>query len=76
VVGHFQEVTADEPGLVAVAFGLLVVGAVAFEDALAEELAARAVEEAAGVIVVFQVRLVLCPGFVADLSCRRGFSKS
>ena len=58
VVGHFQKVAADQAGLVAVAFGLLVVGAVAFEDALAEEFAARAVEEAAGVVVVFQVWFV------------------
>ena len=31
VVGDFEEVAADEGGLVATAFGLLIVGAVAFK---------------------------------------------
>lgn len=67
VVGDFQEVAAVKRGLVAPAFGLLVVGAVAFEGALAEELAARAVDEAAGVVVVFEVWLGT---FAVGLVCR------
>jgi hypothetical protein len=56
VIGHFHEVAADQFGLVTTAFGLTVVGAMAFERALAEELAACAVDEAARVVVVFQIR--------------------
>jgi hypothetical protein len=48
-------VAADQFGLVAATFGLPVVGAVAFEGALAEELATGAVDEAARVVVVFQI---------------------
>src|SRR5690606_17686546 len=52
---QFEEVAAAQSRLVAVAGSLAVVAAVAFEAALGQVLAAAAVGEAAGVVVVFQV---------------------
>src|SRR5690554_4587125 len=52
---QFEEVAAAQGWLVAVAGGLAVVAAVAFEATLGQVLAAAAVGEAAGVVVVFQV---------------------
>ena len=46
---------ADQQRLVAFAFGELVVAAVTFEGAFGQVLAALAVDEATGVIVVFEV---------------------
>ena len=43
VVGEFEEVAAEQFRLVAAAFSQAVVGAVAFEVALAQVFAARAV---------------------------------
>src|SRR5690554_6770980 len=52
---EFEEVAAAQSRLVAVAGSLAVVAAVAFEAALGQVLAAAAVGEATGVVVVFQV---------------------
>ncbi|MDR6917957.1 hypothetical protein J2X66_004848 [Pseudomonas sp. 3296] len=46
---------ADQQRLIAFAFGELEVAAVTFEGAFGQVLAAFAVEEAAGVVVVFEV---------------------
>src|SRR5690554_1841361 len=59
---QFEEVAAAQGWLVAVAGGLAVVAAVAFEAALGQVLAAAAVGEAAGVVVVFQVGQLLTAG--------------
>src|SRR5690554_1214424 len=59
---EFEEVAAAQSRLVAVAGGLAVVAAVAFEAALGQVLAAAAVGEAAGVVVVFQVGQLFSAG--------------
>src|SRR5690606_4851235 len=59
---EFEEVAAAQGRLVAVAGGLAVVAAVAFEAALGQVLAAAAVGEAAGVVVVFQVGQLFTAG--------------
>src|SRR5690554_6494172 len=59
---HFEEVAAAQGRLVAVAGGLAVVAAVAFEAALGQVLAAAAVGEAAGVVVVFQIGQLFTAG--------------
>src|SRR5690554_835886 len=59
---QFEEVAAAQSRLVAVAGGLAVVAAVAFEAALGQVLAAAAVGEAAGVVVVFQVGQLFSAG--------------
>src|SRR5690554_2980068 len=59
---EFEEVAAAQSRLVAVAGGLAVVAAVAFEAALGQVLAAAAVGEAAGVVVVFQVGQLFTAG--------------
>src|SRR5690554_2677201 len=59
---EFEEVAAAQVWLVAVAGGLAVVAAVAFEAALGQVLAAAAVGEAAGVVVVFQVGQLFTAG--------------
>src|SRR5690606_17436657 len=59
---EFEEVAAAQGWLVAVAGSLAVVAAVAFEAALGQVLAAAAVGEAAGVVVVFQVGQLLTAG--------------
>ncbi len=56
VVGKFEKVPAEQFRLIATAFGQAVIGAVAFEVALAEVLAARPVDKAAGVVVILQIR--------------------
>ncbi len=56
--GQGQEVSADQRRLVAFAPGLPVVGAVPLQRAPTQVLAALAVGEAAGVVVVLQVRLL------------------
>ncbi len=48
---------AHQPRLVAFAFGQFVIVAVAFQGALRQVLAAGALGEAAGVVVVFEIRL-------------------
>src|SRR5690606_5691568 len=62
VAVQFEEVAAAQGRLVAVAGGLAVVAAVAFEAALGQVLTATAVGEAAGVVVVFQVGQLLTAG--------------
>ncbi|MCY1370684.1 hypothetical protein D9M69_577840 [compost metagenome] len=57
MLGQFEEVAAAQAGRIAVALGQAVVGAVAFQGALAEPAADVAVLEAAGVVVVFEVGL-------------------
>src|SRR5690606_3646050 len=64
---EFEEVAAAQGRLVAVGGGLVVVAAVAFEAALGQLLAAGAVGEAAGVVVVFQVGQPLGPGLTFQL---------
>src|SRR5690554_7070538 len=59
---EFEEVAAAQGRLVAVAGSLAVVAAVAFEAALGQVLAAAAVGEAAGVVVVFQVGQLFTAG--------------
>src|SRR5690606_126527 len=59
---QFEEVAAAQGRLVAVAGSLAVVAAVAFEAALGQVLAAAAVGEAAGVVVVFQVGQLFSAG--------------
>src|SRR5690554_5404356 len=59
---EFEEVAAAQSWLVAVAGSLAVVAAVAFEAALGQVLAAAAVGEAAGVVVVFQVGQLFTAG--------------
>src|SRR5690554_3943327 len=59
---EFEEVAVAQSRLVAVAGGLAVVAAVAFEAALGQVLAAAAVGEAAGVVVVFQVGQLFSAG--------------
>src|SRR5690554_5277392 len=59
---QFEEVAAAQGRLVAVAGGLAVVAAVAFQAALGQVLAAAAVGEAAGVVVVFQVGQLFTAG--------------
>src|SRR5690606_33476494 len=59
---EFEEVAAAQSRLVAVAGSLAVVAAVAFEAALGQVLAAAAVGEAAGVVVVFQVGQLFTAG--------------
>src|SRR5690554_874177 len=59
---QFEEVAAAQSRLVAVAGGLAVVAAVAFEAALGQVLAVAAVGEAAGVVVVFQVGQLFTAG--------------
>ncbi|RMP20529.1 hypothetical protein ALQ27_200017 [Pseudomonas syringae pv. delphinii] len=51
-----------ERGLIAPAFGLLIVGAMTFQRTLAEELAPRAIDEAAWVVIILKVRLVTFVG--------------
>ena len=55
VFGQGQEVAADEQRLIAFAFGELEVAAVAFEGAFGQVFAALAVDEATGIVVVFEV---------------------
>jgi hypothetical protein len=62
VLGQRQEVATDQQRLIASAFGELEVTAVTFEGAFGQVLAAFAVDEAAGVDVVFFEGVVL--GFV------------
>ena len=57
MLGQLEEVTADQRGLIALALGPFVVVAVPFQRPLGQVLAAAAVEEATGVVVVLQVRL-------------------
>src|SRR5690554_6561926 len=59
---EFEEVAAAQSWLVAVAGSLAVVAAVAFEAALGQVLAAAAVGQAVGVVVVFQVGQLFTPG--------------
>src|SRR5690554_6736512 len=59
---EFEEVAAAQSRLVAVAGSLAVVAAVPLEAALGQVLAAAAVGEAAGVVVVFQVGQLLTAG--------------
>src|SRR5690606_28460275 len=59
---ELEEVAAAQSRLVAVAGSLAVVAAVAFEAALGQVLAAAAVGEAAGVVVVFQVGQLFTAG--------------
>src|SRR5690606_19378994 len=59
---QFEAVAAAQGWLVAVAGSLAVVAAVAFEAALGKVLAAAAVGEAAGVVVVFQVGQLFTAG--------------
>ena len=55
VLGQGQEVAADQQRLIAFTFGELEVTAVAFEGAFGQVLAAFAVDEATGIVVVFEV---------------------
>jgi len=57
VFGEREEMPAHQPRLVAFAFGQFVIVAVAFQGALRQVLAAGALGEAAGVVVVFEIRL-------------------
>ncbi|KYO76176.1 hypothetical protein LT18_05424 [Pseudomonas aeruginosa] len=57
VLGDLQEVPADQQRLVADPFAQAPVGAVPLQGALVEQLAALAIDEATGVVVVLQVRL-------------------
>src|SRR5690554_6031456 len=59
---EFEEVAAAQGRLVAVAGSLAVVAAVTLEAALGQVLAAAAVGEAAGVVVVFQVGQLFTAG--------------
>src|SRR5690554_4125292 len=59
---EFEEVAAAQSRLVAVAGSLAVVAAVTLEAALGQMLAAAAVGEAAGVVVVFQVGQLFTAG--------------
>src|SRR5690606_13078710 len=59
VGGEVEEVAAAQARLVALALGLALVGAVALQRALGQVLAAAALGETAGVVVVFQIRLGL-----------------
>src|SRR5690554_3596384 len=59
---EFEEVAAAQGRLVAVAGSLAVVAAVTLEAALGQVLAAGAVGEAAGVVVVFQVGQLFTAG--------------
>jgi len=59
VGGEVEEVASAQQRLIALALGQLLVGAVALQRALRQVLAAGALGEAAGVVVVFQVRLGL-----------------
>src|SRR5690606_36942712 len=56
VLHQLEEMTAAQPWLVAFAFGQLEVVTVAFQGALRQVFATAAVGEAAGVVVVFEVR--------------------
>src|SRR5690606_36191132 len=64
---EFEEVAAAQGRLVAVAGSLAVVAAVAFEAALGQLLAAGAVGEAPGVVVVFQVGQLFGPSLAFQL---------
>jgi hypothetical protein len=66
-------VTAEQFRLVAAAFGQAVVGAVAFEVALAQVFTAGTVGVAAGIVVVFQVRKRF--GVGVALGFERGFQQ-
>ncbi|MCX4199039.1 hypothetical protein OMR07_29295, partial [Methylobacterium organophilum] len=57
VVGDLQQMAADQSCLIAIAFGQAIVVAMPFQCALRQVLAAGALGEAAGVVVVFQVGL-------------------
>ena len=57
VFAEREEMPTRQPRLVAVAFGQLVVVAVAFQSTLRQVLAAGALGEAAGVVVVLEVGL-------------------
>jgi len=57
VFGEREEMPAHQPGLVAFAFGQFVIVAVALQGALRQMLAAGALGEAAGVVVVLEIRL-------------------
>ncbi|MNZ66989.1 hypothetical protein D3C78_852240 [compost metagenome] len=65
-----EEVPAAQYRLVAVALGQLVVAAVALQGAAGQMLAAGAVGEAAGVVVVLQVRHELAGGGAFQLQAR------
>ena len=63
VVGQVEKVTAEQGGLVALAFGKAVIMAMALQGASGQQVAALPVGEAAGVIVILEVRedrLILC----------------
>ena len=78
VLGDLQEMPADQQRLVADPFAQAPVGAVPLQGALAEQLAALAIDEATGVVVVLQVRLGrgVGSGRLPASSSSRGFSKS
>ena len=59
VAGERHKVAGAQLRLVAAAVGQLLFGAVAFEVNLAELFAALAVAEATGVVVIFQIGLVV-----------------
>jgi len=58
VIGQFKKMPADQSRFIAPAFGLQVVGAMAFQSVLAEEFAPGTVGEAPGIVVILQFRFL------------------